>query len=112
MPLDHTLFTKIFLVMLALLFFAGLGSFFAGITILLRNTFSRDVRTLATQTNRLAQKGILDGVTGLVGTASALMDATNQLVRTSTGIGAFLMLVGLLLMFVPAGYIMWKFPAL
>jgi hypothetical protein len=55
------------------------------------------VHTLAVQTNRLAQKGILDDVAGLVGNASTLLDATNQLVRTTTGIGVFMVIVGFLL---------------
>jgi hypothetical protein len=89
--------TSFFIVMVGTLFFLGVFSFFAGVIVLLSRTFGRDVRTLATQTNRLAQKGMLDGIAGLVGNASALMDATNQLVRTTTGIGAFLIIIGLLM---------------
>jgi len=84
-----------FIIMVGTLFFLGVFTFIAGVVVLISRTFGRDVRTLATQTNRLAQKGILDGVAGLVGNASALMEATNQLVKTTRGIGAFLMFFGL-----------------
>jgi hypothetical protein len=69
----------------------------AGTIVLLIRTRNKDIHTLAVQTNRLAQKGMMDGIAGLVGNASSLLDATNQLVRTSTGIGVFIVLVGLVL---------------
>ena len=84
-------------VMVAALFAMGIVSFLAGVIVLLSRTFGQDIRTLATQTNRLAQKGLMDGVAGLVGNASALLDATNQMVRTAAGIGAFLIIIGLIL---------------
>ena len=96
------------LVMVATLFIMGVISFIAGVVVLLTRTFGRDIRTLATQTNRLAQKGIVDGIAGLVGTASALLDATNQLVRTATGIGAFLIFIGLIMICVSV-FILLKF---
>ncbi len=43
-------------------------------------------------------KGIADDVAGLVGNASNLLSATNDLVRTSAGIGVFLAILGFLLM--------------
>jgi hypothetical protein len=86
---------NLFIVMVGTLFFLGVFTFIVGLIVLISRTFGRDVRTLATQTNRLAQKGLLDGIAGLVGNASALMEATNQLVKTARGIGAFLMFFGL-----------------
>ena len=53
-------------------------------------TSSSEVKALATQTARLAQKGIAEEVAGLVGNASTLVDAMDQLVRTTRGIGIFL----------------------
>jgi len=58
----------------------------------------KDVHTLATQTTRLAQKGLAEQVAGLVGNASALLEAVNKLVRTTAGVGVFLTVLGLLLM--------------
>jgi hypothetical protein len=69
----------------------------AGILTLVLRVSGKDVHTLASQTLRLAQKGVADEVSGLVGNASALLEALNQLVRTTTGIGVFLILVSLLL---------------
>ena len=85
----------ILLIMVATLFFMGVFTFFAGLIVLLSRTMNKEIRTLATQTNRLAQKGLVDGIAGLVGNASSLLDATNQLVRTAAGIGVFLVLIGL-----------------
>jgi hypothetical protein len=56
-----------------------------------------DVRTLATQTAKLAQKGITDDVSGLVGNASTLIDSLNGLTKTSAGLGMFLIFIGLAL---------------
>jgi len=59
---------------------------------------SADVKNLASQTARLAQKGLVEEMSGLVGNASTLVDAMNQLVRTTRGIGIFLSILGMLLM--------------
>ena len=80
-----------------ILFVMGGISFLAGTIILLFRTTNKDIRTLAVQTNNLAQKGIIDGIAGLVGNASSLLNATNQLVRTTTGIGAFFIFISILL---------------
>ena len=89
--------TDVLLMMVASVFVIGVITFSAGVFVLLSRTMGKDIRTLANQTNRLAQKGVLDGVAGLVGNASALLDATNQLVRTAAGIGVFLSIVGLIM---------------
>ena len=89
--------SEILLWMAIVLFFLGGLLILAGSFILLLHTRNKDVHTLAVQTNRLAQKGILDGVAGLVGNASTLLDATNQLVRTTTGIGVFMIITGFIL---------------
>ena len=85
----------ILLIMVTVLFSMGVFTFFAGLIVLLSRTMNKEIRTLATQTNRLAQKGLVEGIAGLVGNASSLLDATNQLVRTAAGIGVFLVLIGL-----------------
>ncbi|MFN2236063.1 MAG: hypothetical protein ACK2U1_17700 [Anaerolineales bacterium] len=89
--------TELLLWMAIVLFSLGGILILAGSFILLLHTRNKDVHTLAVQTNRLAQKGILDDVAGLVGNASTLLDATNQLVRTTTGIGVFMVIVGFIL---------------
>jgi hypothetical protein len=82
----------------ALLFLLGMIAFIVGIVILAQRTASTDVKTLAVQTARLAQKGLAEDVAGLVGNASSLLDSMNQLVRTTRGVGMFLSLLGMLLM--------------
>jgi hypothetical protein len=83
----------------ALLFLLGMSTFLAGIFILaFRAANTSDVKTLAAQTARLANKGITEDMAGLVGNASDLLDATNQLVRTTQGVGIFLTAMGLVLM--------------
>ena len=93
------------------LFALGALILLAGIITLIRCTMSKEIRTLATQTNNLAQKGILDGIAGLVGNASTLLNATNQLVRTTAGIGVFMVIIGLGLIFASL-FILTKIPGI
>jgi len=89
---------QLMLLMAISLFILGLLGVIIGITILVTRTASKEVRTLATQTTRLAQKGLSDDIVGLVGNTSALLEALNALVRTTAGIGVFITIVGLLMM--------------
>jgi hypothetical protein len=89
---------NIILLMIATIFGLGMFSFIMGIVVLVTKAMGKDIRNLATQTAKLAQKGIAEEITGLVGNASALMTALQQMVKTVTGIGLFLILLGLTLM--------------
>jgi hypothetical protein len=80
------------------LFLLGAITLLVGIILLITRSAGKEVRTLATQTAKLARKGIAEDVAGLVGNASNLLSATNELVRTSAGIGVFLAVLGFLLM--------------
>jgi hypothetical protein len=86
------------------LFLLGTGTFIAGIIVLLYRAAGRQVQTLAKQTTRIAQKGVTEDIAGLVGNASSLLDSLNQLMKTTTGIGVFLSILGLL-MVVAAGWL-------
>jgi len=86
------------LLMVLGLFLLGAITLLVGIILLITRSAGKEVRTLATQTARLAQKGIAEDVAGLVGNASNLLSATNELVRTSAGIGVFLAVLGVVLM--------------
>jgi hypothetical protein len=88
---------SILLLMSLILFLVGLGTMITGVVILATRASSKEMRTLAAQTTKLAQKGIAEDVAGLVGNASTLLEALNQLVRTTTGIGVFLTVLGLLM---------------
>jgi len=79
-------------------FFLGFISFGIGIFILTAGTFGKDIKAIAIQTTKLAQKGIAEEISGLVGNASNLLNAINGLVHTRAGIGVFLTITGLLMM--------------
>jgi len=95
--LDINIF-DIKLIMVMGLFLLGVITLLIGILLLITRSANKEVRTLAAQTAQLAKKGIAEDVAGLVGNASTLLSATNDLVRTSAGIGVFLALMGFLLM--------------
>ena len=78
-------------------FALGIATFIAGVGVLIYRVAGRHLRTLATQTTTLAQKGVTDDVARLVGNASSLLDSLNQLLKTTAGIGVFLCLLGLMM---------------
>jgi hypothetical protein len=86
------------LMMLIGTFLLGSITFILGLAILVYGAWGRDLRTLAAQTTRLAQKGLADEISGLVGNASTLLNTLNEMMRTSTGIGFYMTIVGALLM--------------
>ncbi len=88
--------------MATILFLMGLITLGTGIFILTRQAIGNSVRVIAEQTAKLAQKGIAEDVAGLVGNASALMNALNQMVRSSSGIG--MILVGISFALMAASY--------
>ena len=83
----------------ACIFVIGIVSIGAGVLILVSRVMGDDLRLITSQTAQLVQKGISEEVTGLVGNASQLIDSLNNLVKTSSGVGFFLVLTGLLLIF-------------
>src|SRR5512139_1090740 len=87
------------LFMLIGIFLLGSITFLLGLAILMYGAWGKDLRNIADQTARLAQKGIAEEISGLVGNASTLMTTLNDLMRTSNGIGFYLTIVGALLMF-------------
>lgn len=86
------------ILVVGLLFLLGMLTFIAGVLILAFRASSSDIKTLAMQTARLAQKGLAEDVAGLVGNATDLVDAMSQLVRTTRGVGIFLTIMGMLMM--------------
>ena len=89
---------QLLLIMAVLLFGLGVLTSITGVIILATRAAGRDIRTIANQATQLAQKGLAEDVAGLVGNASALLEAMNKLVRTTAGVGVFLTLFGLVLM--------------
>ena len=90
--------SEILLYMAIALFAFGLITLCVGIFILVSRSMGKEVAAIASQTAKLAEKGLTEDVSGLVGNASGLMDALNSMVRTAAGIGVFLVFIGLILM--------------
>ena len=90
--------SEILKVIVVALFAMGIISLAAGIFILFKNVLGEELKTIASQTVKLAQKCLADEVAGLVGNASSLLNALNQLIKTTSGIGVFLTLTGIILM--------------
>lgn len=78
----------------------GVIALASGIFVLFRKVMGDELKVIANQTTRLAQKGIAEEISGLVGNASSLLEALNQLVKTTTGVGVFLTLIGFILLVV------------
>jgi hypothetical protein len=90
--------SNLFVYLDAALFLIGLITFLIGVYTLSARTPSNEMKSLAAQTARLAQKGLAEDVSGLVGNATSLLEAMNQLVKTTRGVGMMLALIGLTLM--------------
>jgi hypothetical protein len=69
-----------------------------GVYTLTNKVLGKEMNTIANQTVKIAQKGITDEISGLVGNARALIEVLNEMVKTATGIGIFLVILGALLM--------------
>jgi hypothetical protein len=83
--------------MATVMFILGLIVLAISIFILTRQAIGRDIQTIANQTTKLAEKGITENIAGLVGNASALINALHDLSKSNTGIGVFLVFLGLAL---------------
>ncbi len=91
---------EILKIIVVALFALGAISRACGIFILFKKVMGDELKVIATQTAKLAQKGLAEEVAGLVGNASALLGALNTLIKTTTGVGVFLTLIGFILMVV------------
>lgn len=89
-----------------ILFIVGLITFSIGALILIIRSRDKDINVVTKQTSQIMQKSLAEDVAGLVGNASALLNAMNELARTQNGIGVILVIVGALLMLV-ACYFLW-----
>jgi hypothetical protein len=91
-----TPFNLLILIVLTLFTFGSL-SILAGMIILVNRAYSSELKALAMQTSRLVQKGIAEEIAGLIGQASTLLNAINDLIRSTAGLGFTLILVGFVL---------------
>jgi hypothetical protein len=88
-----------FLMTMALVLLVG-GVVILGIGVytLIKKVLGKELNTIADQTAKIAQKGITDEISGLVGNARALIEVLNEMVKTTTGIGVFLVVLGAVLL--------------
>jgi len=97
-PMNSISSNQVLLGMAITLFLLGVAITISGVFLLVTRATGKDIKTLAAQTAHLVQKGVAEEVAGLVGNASSLLEAMNQLTRTTAGVGVFLTMMGLLLM--------------
>ncbi len=86
------------LTMASVLLFSGVVVMGIGVITLIGKFNGKELRTIADQTTKLAQKGITEEISGLVGNARSLIEALDQMVKTTAGIGVFLVILGALLL--------------
>jgi hypothetical protein len=85
-------------VMALVLFGMGLIVLIISIIILTRQAIGREIKTITKQTTILAEKGIAENIAGLVGNASSLINALNDLSKSNAGIGVFLVFLAIALL--------------
>ena len=88
---------QIILSISVVLFAMGIICLVLSVFILAKQAMSRNIQTIADATTKLAEKGITDGVSGLVGNASLLIGSLNDLAKSNTRIGVFLVFLSLVL---------------
>lgn len=104
----HTLSELTFLVITSL-FLLGTITLVTGIVVLLTRTMGKDLRAITAEASNLAQKGLIDDLSGLVGNASALLTATSQMVKTTAGVGILLIFLGVVQIGVVVGLIVFLY---
>ncbi|MBM4422761.1 MAG: hypothetical protein FJ030_05145 [Chloroflexi bacterium] len=88
----------------------GLGFVSAGFVRLMGFGLLPHARALAAHSARIGQKALSDDITRIAQAASQLSESVNNLLRTSAGVGAFLIFIGIL--FLSASYsVMFVLPA-
>ncbi len=74
----------------------GLLSTLAGLIMLIVGPYRREAQALAAHSARISQKGLTGDIAAVAQSATALMDAVNNLIRTSSGNAIVLIGVGML----------------
>jgi hypothetical protein len=85
------------IIIAATVFLLGCLCLVLGAFVLINRGYSKEIRALATHTARLGQKGLAEELGTLVSSTSQLVSAINSLVRTASGIGVFLIMLGLVM---------------
>ena len=69
-----------------------------GVFIMVKKLMGKELQNISEQTTKLAQKGITDDISGLVGNAGSLIDSLNNLTKTTAGVGIFIVLIAFVLL--------------
>jgi len=77
------------------LFLLGTTTLVIGVIVPLTRTMGKDLRSITKEASKLARKGMVDDLSGLVGNASALLTASSQMIKTTAGVGIMLIVLGL-----------------
>ena len=88
----------IVLVIAATGFLFGLLTFIIGLSILIRVANSKDLETIAKNTQLLAAKNIGADVSNVVNSLSNFINEATQISKTKNGIGTLLLVVGVAMM--------------
>ena len=84
--------------LMGLIFFpAGLLAIVTGLIMLVAHPYRDEAKILAAQSARLGQKGVGDNIAVAAQSATALIEAVNNLIRTSSGNALIIIAVGALL---------------
>jgi hypothetical protein len=77
------------------MFVIGVLSALSGLWIILAKEYHQTMKELSTQSIRINGRAITqDSVAPLIDSASGMVEAINQLIRTAAGVGAFLCVTG------------------
>jgi hypothetical protein len=96
--MHHLLTPETLRMTMGLAFFPlGLFSVIAGLIILVAGPYRQEAKVLAQQSARIGQKGLTGDITLVTQSATALVDAVNSLIRTSSGNAVVLVIVGAIL---------------
>jgi hypothetical protein len=96
--MHHLLTPETLRMTMGLAFFPlGLFSVIAGLIILVAGPYRQEAKVLAQQSARIGQKGLTGDITLVTQSATALVDAVNSLIRTSSGNAIVLVVVGAIL---------------
>ena len=81
--------------MAIVMFFLGMFGFLAGMRMMWASEYRNTMRALSAQSSKLGAKGLGDpSIAPLMDATSRLIEAVSQLVRTASGVGAFLCISG------------------
>jgi uncharacterized membrane protein HdeD (DUF308 family) len=90
--------TRVQVIMAIILFVLGLGSCISGLWTILSKQYQQALKRISAQSAKVSSKAVTEaGLAPLIQAMSSLVEAINQLIRTSVGVGVFLCLAGVAL---------------